>query len=103
MSQARGGDLRGLKALVAVLGVLIVLGTATVIGVVIQRIYASPAAPSMSAGAGLSVVLPAGSRIAGVAAADGAFAVWVSGAGGDRLYLVDPRTGAVSLAVSVGK
>jgi streptogramin lyase len=94
--------LRGLKALVAVLGVLIVLGTATVIGVVITRIYASPAAPSMSAGAG-PAVLPAGSRIMGVAAAGGVFAVWVSGTGGDRVYLVDPRTGGVRLVVSGGK
>ena len=33
-------DLRALKALVGVMGVLIVLGTALVIGVVIHRLYA---------------------------------------------------------------
>ncbi len=93
--------MRGLKALVAGLGLLVVLGTALVIGVVIKRIYASPAAPSMSAvPAGVVSALPAGSRIMGLAGAGGAFAVWVSGPGGDAVYLLDPATGAVREAVS---
>ena len=39
-------DLRGLKTLVAVLGVLVVLGTVLVIGVIIHRLYSRPLAAS---------------------------------------------------------
>ena len=42
------GDLRGLKALVGIMGVLIVIGTAVVIGTVIHRLYARNDAPSMA-------------------------------------------------------
>ncbi len=86
----------------SVLGALIVLGTAVVIGVVIKRIYDRPATASMAvvvpAGA-----LPAGDHIAGVAGAGGVFAVWVTGSGGDRVYLLDPQTGALRLAVGPPK
>jgi hypothetical protein len=85
-----------LKALVGILGVLIVLGTALVIGVVIQRIYARPAAPSMSAAA-------TGERIAGIAAGGGYVAVWETGPDGDRVLSVDLATGAVKTVVAVGK
>ncbi len=96
--------MRGLKALVAGLGLLVVLGTALVIGVVIKRIYASPATPSMTAApAGVVSALPAGSRIMGLAGAGGEFAVWVSGAGGDAVYVIDPATGAMHVAVSAAK
>jgi len=101
--QPRGGDLRALKALVGVMGVLIVVGTAVVIGVVIHRIYAKPAQPSITA------VLPGepaaaaaapdnapGRHVAGIAAAGGDLAVWQTGPGGDRILLLDPRTGAVT-------
>jgi hypothetical protein len=93
--------LRGLKVLVGVLGVLIVLGTAVVIGVVIKRIYARPAAASMAAlPAGVVPEVPAGDHIAGIAGAGGVFAVWVTGGGGGSVYLLDPQTGALRLAVS---
>jgi len=100
--------LRGLKALVAGLGVLIVVGTAVVIGVIIKRIYASPApASNFSAapvpGYGLPAdslaSLPAGSHIAGLAGSGGVFAVWVTGPKGGQLYLLNPQTGALHLAV----
>jgi Family of unknown function (DUF6476) len=93
------GDLRGLKALVGIMGVLIVLGTALVIGVVIHRLYARNPAPSNSVaafvplpGAG-KVQLAPGEKIAGIAGAGGAVAVWVSGPAGDRLLLLDPASG----------
>jgi len=79
---------------VGILGVLIVLGTALVIGVVIQRIYARPAAPSMSAA-------PAGERIAGIAAAGGYVAVWETGPDGDRVLSVDLATGAVKTVLQL--
>ena len=89
------------------MGVLIVLGTALVVGVVVRRIYVRPAAPSMpvAAPAGLPapgpgpVVLPAGAHVAGIAAAGGVVAVWVSGPGGDRVLLIDPTSGAVRVLV----
>jgi hypothetical protein len=108
MDQPRSRNLRGLQALVGILGVLIVLGTALVIGVVIQRIYARPAAPSISAaalavpGAG-PVLLPAGSHIAGLASAGGALAVWVTGPAGDAVWLVNPQTGAHTVVMTAPK
>jgi hypothetical protein len=101
------GDLRGLKALVGIMGVLIILGTALVIGVVIHRIYARNGAPSMPA-AVLAVpgvptsaaVLEPGEHIAGIAAAGSDVAVWVSSPGGDRVLLIDPANGRVSVALS---
>ncbi|HQT63685.1 MAG: hypothetical protein B7Z75_08165 [Acidocella sp. 20-57-95] len=107
-------NLRGLKALVTVLGVLIVLGTAFVIGTVIKRFYAKPVAASMTMPVSAvipgesQVVLPPGAlapgdHIAGIAGAGGVFAVWVSGAGGDRLLLLNPQTGAVSTALGPAK
>ncbi len=107
--------MRGLKALVAGLGLLVVLGTALVIGVVIKRIYASPAPPSTAHalpmpgdGASLATVsapvpLPAGSKITGIAASGGVFAVTVSGPMGDQVWLVNPHTGARVLALSAPK
>ncbi len=103
-------DLRGLKVLVGGLGVLIVLGTAVVIGTVIHRIYArKPAAsmvvaplapPAEPAGAMAVGALAPGEHIAGIAGAGGDVAVWVNGPGGDRLLLVDPASGRVSVALS---
>lgn len=126
--QARGKDtdLRGLKLLVGFLGVLIVLGTAVVVGVVIKRIYAKPEAASISNAmipgvaatptpvAGLPAAsLPAasqpaaslapGEHIAGIAGAGAEFAVWVSGPGGDRLLLLNPQTGALSTVLAGAK
>jgi hypothetical protein len=107
-----------LKALVAGLGLLVVLGTALVIGVVIKRIYANPAPPSTAPAAtpqlpvpgeaagpavGAPVPLPAGSKITGIAASGGVFAVTISGPAGDQVWLVNPSTGARVLALSAPK
>jgi hypothetical protein len=88
-----------LKALVGVMGVLIILGTALVIGVIIQRIYAKPAAPSMPI-AGAPVKLAPGEHVAGIAGAGGAIAVWVTGPAGDRILLIDPATGGLSVVLA---
>ncbi len=92
------------------LGVLIVIGTAVVIGVVIKRIYGtSPVAASISGvipGATVNVPVTAlapGEHIAGIAGAGGEFAVWVSGAGGDRLLLLNPQTGVLQTVISPPK
>jgi len=84
-----------LKALVGILGVLIVLGTALVIGVVIQRIYARPAVPS------ISVAPAAGERIAGIAGAGGYVAVWETGPDGDKILSIDLATGAVKTVLQL--
>ncbi len=96
--QPRSGNLLGLKLLVGILGVLIVLGTALVIGVVIQRIYAKPAAPSMSAAPAPAA---AGERIMGMAGAGGFIAVWETGPDGDRVLTIDPANGAVKTVLQV--
>ncbi|HQT46294.1 MAG TPA: hypothetical protein PLY97_03640 [Acidocella sp.] len=86
---------------------LIILGTALVIGVVIHRIYARNPAPSMPvaaqvpvAGALLGAALMQGEHISGIAGAGADVAVWVSGPAGDRLLLLDPASGRVSVALS---
>jgi hypothetical protein len=95
---------------VGFLGVLIVIGTAVVIGVVIKRIYGtSPVAASITSsipGVAASVPVTAlapGEHIAGIAGAGGEFAVWVNGAGGDRLLLLNPQTGVLQTVISPPK
>ena|ERR1700733_550009 len=102
-------DLRALKALVGVMGVLIVLGTALVIGVVIHRFYARNGVASNVATTATvpvpsevtgSARLPPGDKIAGIAGAGGDVAVWVNGPAGDRLLLVDPMSGQTRVVLS---
>jgi hypothetical protein len=115
-------DLRGLKVLVAGMGVLIVLGTALVIGVVVHRMapagasdvprgHGPPAVAdsgrggvnaSLPAGhepAGSGETLPVGERIKSISPAGPDVAVWVSGANSDRILLLDPLTGQVRAAL----
>lgn len=106
-TQPRRGDLWVLKALVGGMGVLIVLGTAVVIAVIVHRIYATPAAPSMTASAAAAPPLalpafrlPAGARIAGIANAGDAVAVWVTSPAGDELLLLNPATGQVRTVIA---
>lgn len=100
------GNLKGLKALVGILGVLIILGTALVVGVVIHRIYARNSAPSMVQAqvpvpaAVAAAALEPGEHVAGIAGAGADVAVWVSGPAGDRVLMIDPATGRVSVALS---
>ncbi len=79
-----------LKAAVVVMGVLIVAGVAVVVTTIVQRAVAVP-------GAAASSVLdePAGTRIAGVAAASDRLAVQLQGGGPDRVVVLDLRTGHV--------
>src|SRR5579871_2931270 len=94
-------DLRGLKAAVGGMGVLIIIGTIVVVGTIIHRLYARESAPPPMA-APLSVPaaptaamaqLQPGEHISGIAGAGAAVAVWVSGPAGDRLLLLDPASG----------
>jgi hypothetical protein len=88
--------MQALKALTIVMGVLILGGTA-VLGVVLaRRMGASSAAP-------IAVLLdePAGTRIAGIAAAGDRLAVQLQGGGPDRLVLIDPHSGAATGRVAL--
>jgi hypothetical protein len=83
---------RALKVLVVVMGVLIVAGTLGLVAVIVQRMGGGgPGAPF----AERSLGQPAGTRILGVAAAEGRLAVLVARPDGERVLLVDPRDGRV--------
>jgi hypothetical protein len=98
-------DLRALKTLVAGLGILIILGTALVIGVIIHRIYAKPAAPSnlIPPSPSLSTTLPAGFHIESIAPAGQDLAILASSPDGERVYLLDPATGSLTQAVAAAR
>jgi hypothetical protein len=83
--------MRFLKVITVVMAVLIVLGTSVVL-VTITRRLGSPAVPAQ-----LAVLLdePAGTRIAGIAAAGDRLAVQLEGGGAGRVVLLDPRAGNV--------
>jgi hypothetical protein len=105
MAAQAQGDLRGLKILVVGMGVLIVLGTALVIGVVVHRMTAPHAqavqiaAPVEGASAIAGAALAKGEHISAIAAAGPDLAIWVSGPAGDRIMVLDPVTGAVTQAL----
>lgn len=81
--------MRALKILVVAMGVMIVAGTVALVVVLVQR-------AGRGGGASLppmSLDLPAGSRIVGIAGAEGRFAVLVQRPDGDRIVFLDARTG----------
>jgi len=73
------------------MGVLIVIGTLALVAVIVQRM----------GGAGDGAIgaqhlgQPPGTRILGVAAAEGRIAVLVARPDGERVLLVDPKRGSV--------
>ena len=98
------------------MGVLIIVGTVTLVVLVIQR--AGKAVPSTApvamapaggaAGAplpgGLTLGQPAGSRIGGIApGGEGRVAVWVQRPDGDRVVLLDTRSGQAVGEIRVGE
>jgi hypothetical protein len=101
-----GSGMRALTALTIVMGVLILVGTAVLVAVVAHRM-SSPASGGVpvAAGAPLALVLdePAGTHIAGVAAAADWLAVRLQGGGVDRVVLVDPRSGAVTGRIALAR
>lgn len=80
--------LKALKAAVVVMGVLIVLGTVTLVVVAVNRAATVPASRVAA-----TLRAPAGSRIVGLAAVGPRLAVALHGGGPDRVVLVDPATG----------
>jgi len=94
-----GNGMRALKVLTIVMGVMIVAGTGVLVAVIAHRMSAPTAGRApVAAEAPLALVLhePAGTRIAGIAAAGDRLAVRLQGGGADRVVLVDPRSGTVA-------
>jgi hypothetical protein len=81
--------MRALKILVVAMGAMIVVGTVTLVAALVQRAGRGGDAPLPP----MSLDLPAGSRIVGIAATDGRFAVLVQRPDGDRIIFLNARTG----------
>lgn len=94
-----GNGMRALKVLTIVMGVMILAGTAVLLAVIIRR----AAVPIASAPVALVLDEPAGTRIAGIASAGDRLAVQLQGGGGDRVVLVDPRSGAVAGRITLAR
>ena len=96
--------MRALKVLVWVMGVLIIAASATLVVMIVQRAgkaipatsaVTSPAIPEGQA-AQMSLGQPPGTRIGGIApGVEGRLAVWVQRPDGDRLVILDSRSGRV--------
>ncbi|MBL6456312.1 hypothetical protein JMJ55_13335 [Belnapia sp. T6] len=80
------------------MGVLIVGGTVTLVALLVQR-------AGGGGGAAWEVALnqPEGTRIGGVAAAEGGIGVWVQRPDGDRVLVVDPKRGRVAGEIRLGR
>ncbi len=100
------------------MGVLIIIGSTVVVGTIIHRLYARFTVPSTAPVPSVASVpapqavpaaavppaaaaqLAPGERISGIASAGAELAIWVSGAKGDRLLLLDPVTGRARIVLS---
>lgn len=102
---------RALKILVAVMGVAIIAGTATLGVLIAKRLRgAEPgptatAAPLPSPGLPLLHQLdePGGTVIATIALSPDRLAVQLRGGGPDRVVLLDPRTGAIIAHITLAR
>ncbi len=79
--------MQALKAITALMAVLIVAGTAVLIFLIIHRL--APAAPLNPP---VSLHQPPGSHLVGLASTARTLAVAVSGGGPDRIILLNPTT-----------
>ena len=88
--------MRGLVALVIGMGVLIVLGTAVVIGTIVRRLSAPPAPAA-------EVVLqePTGTHIAAASEAGNRLTAVLQGGGPDRVVVIDLASGRRLARVSL--
>ncbi|WP_376094629.1 DUF6476 family protein [Roseomonas sp. CCTCC AB2023176] len=93
--------MRALKVLVVVMGVLIVAGTVTLGVLIVQRMgAAAPTTAPVSVGLGQ----PPGTRILGVApGAEGRIVIALSRPDGDRLLILDPRSGRMLGEIRAGE
>ena len=93
------GSVRALKVLVAVMGVLILVGTVTLVALIVQRAGGGGAPARLD----LALDQPDGTRLTGIAPAEGGLALWVTRPDGDRVVLVDPRRGRVAGEIRLGR
>lgn len=100
--------MRALKIVTIGMGVLIVFGTMTLVGIIVHRIT-SRGAPEATATAPVPATAaaaldePEGTRIAAIAAVNDRLAVQLQGGGADRIVLVDPRSGLVVGRISLSR
>lgn len=85
--------MRFMKILTVGMGVLIVVATTVLVAVIARRIMSPQPVPAAFA---TLLEEPTGTRIAGIAPAGDRLAVELLGGGGDRVVLIDARTGAVA-------
>jgi len=98
--------MQALKVLTIVMGVIIVAGTGVLVAVIAHRIASRTSGGATDGGeVPIAMVLdePSGTRIAGIAAAGDRLAVQLQGGGGDRVVLVDPRSGAVAGRITLAR
>jgi hypothetical protein len=79
--------MRALYAVVWLMGVLLLLGTVTLVVLLAKRMGGATTTTDVTA------EIPAGNRIMGMAGVEGRLALWVDGPEGSRVLLLDPATG----------
>ena len=97
--------MRILQAAVIAMGVLILAGTAAVIGIIVHRAGA-PRVPALARPAVAAPVVldePAGTRIAAASAADERLLLQLAGGGPDRVVVLDLRGGAVLARIALAR
>jgi hypothetical protein len=94
--------MRALKALVIIMGVLIVAGTGVVIYTVAKRV--SQSGHNAAGPVAASLTLPAGCGVAEMTAVGDRLALRLAGDGECRqIMLVDPATGAITGHIGLGQ
>ena len=96
--------MKAVKIAVLVMGILILLGTAVIIGTVIKRATSGGSVASGPDKAFVSLLdEPAGTSIAAIAPLNDRMAVHLRGGGPDRVLLIDPATGTVTGRISLAR
>lgn len=80
------------------MGVMIVAGTVALAVVLVQRLGGGPAARWETA-----LAEPAGTRIAGIAGAEGGLGLLLAGPDGEKVLVVEPKTGRVIGEIRPGR
>lgn len=103
-------NLRGLKALVGIMAVLIIVGTTVVVGTVASRLYSRfnpPPTPATSSEAppppqelASTLKLPAGEHIVGIANAGSELAILTTSSQGEEVLMFNPTSGALRTVLS---
>ena len=97
--------MRAVKIAVAVMSVLIVVGTVVIVVTLFNRMSGPAAAPAAAPVLATAAAMdePAGTTIAGIAAVGDRLAVQLHGGGPDRVVFVDPHTATVAGRISLTK